>query len=167
LGRSFRGESVHKVDSKGRVSIPASFRRVLEEGDSDFPAHPNPQFVIVYGVMQGECLEGYTMAGMEKLDARIAELPPYSPERDELELMFNTKSLHVTLDDTGRMVLPARLREMAGIGEDAIFAGMNEKFQIWDPKSYEARQRGMEARIAERSGNGGPLAFLGRTTQAG
>lgn len=45
----FRGESVHKVDSKGRVSIPANFRRVLEDNDPRWTAGGNPELVIVYG----------------------------------------------------------------------------------------------------------------------
>ena len=47
--RRFRGEAENKVDSKGRVSIPAPFRRVLEEGDPDWSNGVNPNFVIVYG----------------------------------------------------------------------------------------------------------------------
>ena len=47
--RRFRGEGHHKVDGKGRVSIPASFRRVLESGDPDWTDGLNPNLVIVYG----------------------------------------------------------------------------------------------------------------------
>jgi MraZ protein len=165
LGRSFRGESVHRVDGKGRVSIPASFRRVLEEGDSDFPSTPTPQLVIVWGVTNGECLEGYSIAGMAGIDARIAALPPYSEERERLEYMFNTQSTQTQLDDTGRIVLPARLREMIGLGDEAVFAGMNEKFQIWSPKAFEARRKEMESRISSRDGKAAALALLGHATR--
>ena len=51
--RRFRGESLHKVDAKGRVSVPAAFRRVLEEGDPDFSRGSSPNFVIVYGGVRG------------------------------------------------------------------------------------------------------------------
>ncbi len=167
MGRSFRGESVHRVDVKGRVSIPASFRRVLEEGDSDFPATKVAQVVLNYGVRQGECLEGYSITDMEDIDRRIRSLPPYSDEREALEFMFNAQSTYVQLDDTGRIVLSARLREMFGLGDEVVFAGMNDKFQIWSPKAFEARRKDMEAKVASREGRGAVLAHLGRAPQQG
>ena len=62
--RRFRGESLHKVDAKGRVSVPAAFRRVLEEGDPDFTGGSYPNFVVVYGGVRGNCLEGYTISAI-------------------------------------------------------------------------------------------------------
>ena len=47
--RRFRGEAENKVDAKGRISIPAPFRRILEEGDPDWSSGLNPNLVIVYG----------------------------------------------------------------------------------------------------------------------
>ena len=58
LIRRFRGESLNKVDAKGRVSVPAAFRRVIEEGDPDFSDGSYPNFVIVYGGVRSTCLEG-------------------------------------------------------------------------------------------------------------
>ena len=71
--RRFRGESLHKVDTKGRVSVPAAFRRVLEEGDPDFSGGSSPNFVIVYGGVRGICLEGYTISSITKVDKLIVD----------------------------------------------------------------------------------------------
>jgi MraZ protein len=155
------------VDGKGRVSIPASFRRALEEGDSDFPATNQAQAIINYGVRQGECLEGFSVEGMEGIDARIRALAPYSEEREALEFMFNTQSVVVQIDETGRIVLPQRLRDLIGLGDEAVFAGMNDRFQIWAPKAFEARRTAMDSRVASPSGRAAALAHLGRLQGAG
>ena len=66
MGRRFRGESHHKVDTKGRVSIPAHFRRVLEASDPAWTDGLNPELVIVYGDHRRKYLECYTMEADRK-----------------------------------------------------------------------------------------------------
>ena len=137
LIRRFRGESLHKVDAKGRVSVPAPFRRVLEEGDPDFSGGSSPNFVIVYGGVRGNCLEGYTINSITKVDKLISKLPRFSRDREILERFINTQSTYMQLDETGRIVLSSRLKKKIGVQDEAIFAGMGEKFQIWNPNYYQ------------------------------
>jgi MraZ protein len=134
--RRFRGESVHKVDQKGRVSVPAAFRRVLEEGDPDWTEGLNPNLVLVYGGPGGRCLEGYTIAGIARIDDKISRMPTFSKARKALERWLNTQSVYAQVDENGRMVLPARLRELVGLEEEALFAGMGDRFQVWAPAGY-------------------------------
>jgi MraZ protein len=143
--RRFRGESVHKVDQKGRVSVPAPFRRVLEEGDPDWTAGLVPNLVLIYGMPSGNCLEGYTIEGAARLDEKVSRLPQYSPQRRYLERIINTQSTYAQIDENGRIVLPQRLRDMFGLDTEATFAGMGEHFQIWSPEAYAADM----ARVAE------------------
>ena len=75
MARRFRGESHHKVDTKGRVSIPASFRRVLESSDPNWQPGDNPELVIVYGDHRRKFLECYTMQAIDEVDAKIDALP--------------------------------------------------------------------------------------------
>jgi MraZ protein len=136
--RQFRGESVNKVDQKGRVSVPASFRRTIEQGDPDWAPGQNPTFVLIYGMPSGNCLEGYTMEGAAALDAKVARLPSFSKQRRALERLLSTQSVYVQVDENGRIVLPLRLREKFGLDPEAYFAGMGEHFQVWSPAAYEA-----------------------------
>ena len=147
--RRFRGESVHKVDQKGRVSVPAPFRRVLEEGDPDWAPGQNPNLVLIYGMPGNNCLEGYSIEGANRLDEKISRMPTFSPARRALERLLNTQSIYAQVDENGRIVLPQRLREMFGLGEEALFAGMGEHFQIWAPVDYA---RDMESLDAWRDG---------------
>ena len=148
--RRFRGESVHKVDQKGRVSVPAPFRRVLEEGDPDWTEGLNPNFVLIYGMPSGNCLEGYTIEGAARLDEKVSRLGSFSKERRALERLLNTQSIYAQVDENGRIVLPQRLREMFGLDEEALFAGMGEHFQIWAPRAYR-RGHGGHRRLAGRA----------------
>lgn len=143
--RRFKGESVHKVDQKGRVSVPAPFRRVLEEGDPDWQPGLNPNLVLIYGMKRGNCLEGYTIEGANALDEKVSRMPTFSMARRALERLLNTNSVYAQVDDTGRIGLPAKLREMFGIETDAVFAGMGEHFQIWSPEELRADTAALEA----------------------
>lgn len=133
----FRGESLHKVDGKGRVSIPALFRRVLEAGDPDRPAGDPPGVVIVYGLERQRHLTCYTMEAIAEIDAEIEALPLGSRRRKLLELVFNGKSLPTSVDEGGRLVLPVRLRDKLGLTDAAYFVGAGKSFQIWNPALWE------------------------------
>jgi MraZ protein len=143
--RRFRGESVHRLDQKGRVSVPAPFRRVLEEGDPDWAPGQNPTFVLIYGMPN--CLEGYTVAGANAIDERIARVADRQT-RQALERIFNSQSVYAQVDENGRIVLPQRLREKFALADEALFAGMGEHFQVWAPEAY---RRDMEALDALRA----------------
>jgi MraZ protein len=158
--RRFRGESVHKVDQKGRVSVPAPFRRVLEEGDPDWTEGLNPTFVILYGRPGRRCLEGYTLRAAGEIDDMIAQLPRFSPDREKLERFINARSVYAQVDENGRVLLSAKLREQAGLGEEALFAGMGDKFQIWTPEAYAADEARMADEIAASDVD--PLMLLDR-----
>ena len=158
--RRFRGESLHKVDAKGRVSVPAAFRRVLEEGDPDFSNGSSPNFVIVYGGVRGSCLEGYTINSISKVDKLISKLPRFSKDREMLERFINTQSTYMQLDETGRIVLSHRLKEKIGIGDEAIFAGMGEKFQIWEPKNYQNELNALNSSFNNLSEDENPFLKL-------
>ena len=108
MARRFRGESHHKVDSKGRVSIPALFRRVLEQGDPNYTEGLNPELVIVYGDHRRNYLECYTISAIEEVDAKIDALPRGSMERRMLQRLFHGQSFPTIVDDTGQAGAPGQ-----------------------------------------------------------
>jgi len=137
VARRFRGESHHKVDAKGRVSIPASFRRVLESGDPNWQSGSNPELVIVYGDHRRSYLECYTMQAIDEVDDQIASLPRGSMERKMLQRLFHGQSFPTNVDETGRLVLPAKLRQKIDLDGEAFFIAAGDTFQIWKPETYE------------------------------
>jgi MraZ protein len=161
VARRFRGEGHHKVDSKGRVSIPASFRRVLEAADPNWPDNGNPELVIVYGDHRRKFLECYTMEAIEEVDAKIEQLPRGSMERKMLERLFNGQSFPTNVDETGRLVLPAKLRAKIGLEGEAFFIAAGDTFQIWKPETYEAEEVARtEAWLDQLGDDVDPLTFL-------
>jgi MraZ protein len=140
VARRFIGESRNKVDSKGRVSIPALFRRVLEAGDPDWKEGLRPQFVIVYGDHRKKFLECFTAEAHSKVAAKIEEKPRASLERRMLERLFHGQSFPTEVDNDGRIVLPQKLREKIDLGEEAFFIASGDTFQIWKPETYETEE---------------------------
>ena len=136
MARRFRGESHHKVDSKGRVSIPASFRRVIEACDPNWTEGLNPELVIVYGDHRRNYLECYTIEAIDEVDARIDALPRGSMERKMLQRLFHGQSFPTSVDETGRLVLPVKLRRKIGLEDEAFFIAAGDTFQIWKPETY-------------------------------
>ncbi len=140
MARRFRGESDHKVDAKGRVSIPASFRRVIEAGDPEWTTGLLPKFILVYGDERRDYLEGFPISVMEEVDEKIAKHPRGSAKREELEDLYSTQTAELVVDDTGRIVLPIKQREKIGLDNMAVFAATGDTFQIWTPEAYKARR---------------------------
>lgn len=140
MAQRFRGESHHKVDSKGRVSIPSFFRRVLEAGDPDWTDGLRPQLVIVYGDHRRKFLECYTIEAINDVDDRISSMPRGSIERRMLERMFHGQSFPTEVDNDGRLVLPQKLRDKIELDKEAFFIGAGDTFQIWKPETYDTEE---------------------------
>ncbi|WP_372604658.1 division/cell wall cluster transcriptional repressor MraZ [Actibacterium sp.] len=163
MARRFRGESHHKVDNKGRVSIPALFRRVLEAGDPDWTDGLRPQLVIVYGDHRRKFLECYTIEAIDEVDGKIADLPRGSIERRMLERLFHGQSHPTEVDGDGRLVLPQKLREKIGLENEAFFIASGDTFQIWNPETYERDELAKtEAWLDDLPDDFDPLTLLDR-----
>jgi MraZ protein len=128
------------VDTKGRVSIPASFRRVLESSDPNWQPGDITLLVIVYGDHRRKYLECYTMQAIDEVDDKIDALPRGSMERKMLQRMFHGQSFPTKVDETGRLVLPAKLRNKIDLENEAFFIAAGDTFQIWKPETYEVEE---------------------------
>lgn len=160
MARRFRGESTHKVDAKGRVSIPAAFRRVLEEGDPEWTEGLFPNLILAYGGKSRKFIEGYTMNSMDEVDDRIAKMPRGSKERRLLENLFSGQSVQLQIDVTGRLVLSQKLRDKIEIKDEAFFIASGDTFQIWKPSAYDAHATRMDEWYDEQEDDVDPLVLL-------
>ena len=160
MAQRFRGESVHKVDGKGRVSIPALFRRVLEASDPEWTDGLSPNLVVVYGGSKQNYLEVYTQEAIAEVDEMIGRMPRGSKERRYMEHMFNGQSISTSVDDTGRLVLSQKIRDKVGITSEAYFKASGDTFQVWAPDAYEAKNADMEEWVDGMGDDFDPLTLL-------
>jgi MraZ protein len=150
VARRFRGSETYKVDAKGRVSIPAAFRRVIEASDPDWVPGSRPNIVIVYGSDRQDWIEVYTIRAIEEIDEQIEEMQRGSEGRLQLEELMHGQALEAQIDDDGRLVLPQRLREKIGLDGEAFFISAGDYFKIWKPETYQAAYSARSRKFAEQ-----------------
>lgn len=160
MARRFRGSEEVKIDAKGRISIPARFRRVFEAADPDFETRERAQMVIVYGFAEWTHLRLYTMQAIEEIDEAIGRMPRGSNERIYLETLMNGLSDEAEIDADGRLVLPLRLREKIGLGDRAFFMAQGDYLKVTTPETFEADLRKIEAAMPTLEPGADPLSLL-------
>jgi MraZ protein len=119
-----------RLDAKGRVSVPASFRAVL--------ARDGFEGLYCYPTLDRPALDAGGNALLSEIDALIARFPPYSEEREQFSAALYGTSETLKLDGEGRVVLTEPLKAHAGISEAIAFVGLGHKFQIWEPGRFRA-----------------------------
>lgn len=101
------------------------------------------------------------MEAIEEVDAKIDALPRGSMQRKMLQRLFHGQSFPTTIDDTGRLVLPAKLRSKIGLEKEAFFIAAGDTFQIWKTETYEAEELARtEEWLEELPEDFDPLEFL-------
>ena len=137
------GEHDHTLDDKNRLTLPAKLREQL--GDE----------VVITRGLDG-CLSVYSRAAFDVLAERMGTLDPLNRETRTMQRYFFTGAPPVELDKAGRMVIPARLLESAGIQREVTVAGVYDHLEIWDRAKWREQMREAEGSaedVAERLAN--------------
>ncbi|SFA41511.1 MraZ protein [Paracoccus halophilus] len=166
MARRFRGSEEVRVDAKGRVSIPAKFRRVFESADPEWETGKRPQLVIVFGTRDWKYLQLFTIEAIEEIDERISRLDRGSPSRNYLEHIYQGHSEEAEIDGDGRLVLPQKLRDKIGLTDSAVFISGGDNLKVWSPAAYEEEERAIEARVPELEPGADPLSLLSQQVAA-
>lgn len=125
----FLSTFTNKVDKKGRVSVPASFRTVI--------TGQHFQGIVAYPSFIHECIEACGMNRIEQLSSSIDSLEPFSVERDAFATTILGSAQQLGFDSEGRILLPESLLSLAKIGEQAVFIGKGQTFEIWEPATFQ------------------------------
>jgi transcriptional regulator MraZ len=120
-----------RLDAKGRVSIPASYRAVL--------ARDGFEGLYCYPTFDRPALDAGGNALLKEIENLIVGFPPYSDEREDFSAALYGTSETLKIDGEGRVILTDPLKTHAGIGEAVAFVGLGHKFQIWEPERFRAQ----------------------------
>ena len=120
----FMSEYNHTIDAKGRLIIPSKFREVLGE-----------EFVVSKG-MDG-CLFVYANEDWNAFEQKLTSLPLINKEARQFARFFLAGAAQVELDKQGRILVPASLREFAGLDKDVVLVGVGSRIEIWNKEKYE------------------------------
>jgi MraZ protein len=120
-----------KLDAKGRVSIPASYRAVL--------ARDGFEGLYCYPALDQPAVDAGGNALLAEIETLIAGYAPYSDARDAFMLALYGTSETMKIDTEGRVILSDALKAHAGIADAISFVGLGHKFQIWEPGRFRAQ----------------------------
>ena len=135
LEHLFQGSALNAVDAKGRVSVPAFLRTVIERrGDA--------RTIVLAKHSQFACLDAYDPAYAALKHAKLERLLEKQEENADAQLIYQQRNLmafaateEVPYDSSGRVLLPPMMRRKGGIADLALFLGTGETFQIWNPQT--------------------------------
>lgn len=138
----FLSTYINKIDKKGRVSVPASFRATL--GKSSFPE------VVLFRSYKHPALEGCSIERMEQLSQSIDSLELFSDAQDDLAATLFADAHPLSFDGEGRILIPYFLLSYAQITQEVAFVGRGPTFQIWDPGHFKSHQKHARDRIQKK-----------------
>ncbi len=127
----FTGEYRHSVDDKGRLAVPSRFRAQLDGG------------AFVSRWIDG-CLAIHTRDGWAELADRVSGLPITDGAARLFQRYVFAGAAEAELDRQGRILLPAYLREEAGLEGDAVVVGTRDHAEIWAPQRWADYHRAMD-----------------------
>lgn len=132
----FFGTYEHTVDAKGRLILPSRFRGPFDRGGFLSQNHDG-------------CLALWTPDQFERQMQEMEEREATGRAERNQARVWASNSHEVELDRQGRMAVPARLRDYAGIGENVLVIGVINRVEFWDPDRYQERVGPEEQRLAE------------------
>lgn len=136
----FLSNAVNRIDSKGRVSVPAHFRTVVQaRGYSE-----------LYAIRQLD-VPALDVGGLDLLDRyeqRIAQEDPFLQSADDMSFFVHGDGAFLKLDQDGRITMTDFLRVHTGISTQVAFVGRGNFFQIWEPEKLRAYGAAVRARLS-------------------
>jgi len=127
----FSGNYHHLIDSKGRISVPSSFRELVQVSGSA------AVFLAPHPLSPPRFLEAYPVPAWLELKEKLLRLNRFDPNVLKLETFFIGSAQRCGIDPQGRILVPTRHREWAALRKDVVFNGATDRFRIYDRQAWE------------------------------
>lgn len=134
------GEFEVKLDAKGRFLFPSALRKQL-------PANAQRDFMLNKGFE--DCLTLFPMQEWEKVSERLSKLNLFKPKNRMFYRLFHQGAKPVSLDKTGRVLVPVAHMERIGLEQEAMLIAYNDRVEIWDKSKYFKMIEGSIADFAD------------------
>ena len=119
----------NKLDKKGRVSVPASYRSYL--------SNLGYNGIVCFPSFNNQCIEAWSQDRIEKISNAIDSLNPFEEKKDYFATSILSESINLQFDNEGRIILTSKLLKYSKIKNNVLFVGQGKTFQIWEPTSFE------------------------------
>jgi MraZ protein len=127
----FRGANKVTLDAKGRVVLPTRYRdRIVERCEGR----------LVVTIDRDQCLLLYPLPDWEEIERKLMRLPTLNEHARRLQRLMVGHATDLELDGHGRVLLPPKLREFAGLDRDAMLLGQGNRFELWDEARWTERR---------------------------
>jgi MraZ protein len=127
----FRGANKVTLDTKGRMAMPSRYRDRIRELS---------QGRLVVTVDRDQCLLIYPTPDWEEIERKLMQLPSLQPQARRLQRLMVGHATDVELDGHGRVLLPPKLREFAGLSRAGVLIGQGNRFELWEEERWKARE---------------------------
>jgi MraZ protein len=132
----FRGQAQHSVDDKGRVHVPSRFRGQLSDARSEGASEP----ILVTPAPFDRCLHIYPLSTFEQVEQEVAKFPSLDPTVVHFRRRYISAACECEIDKAGRVLIPASLRQSAGLDKEVLWAGMGKHIELWSQSEWESVQ---------------------------
>ena len=130
---TFIGNIEGRVDEKGRIFVPAGYRKILAERAS--------KRIVMRRDIENECLIFYPESVWdEKVTTLRNALDDWDPEDQMLLMQFMSDAEVLETDNQGRVLLQKKNLEAIGAGQDVVFVGLFDRFALWSPAKFEEKK---------------------------
>jgi MraZ protein len=141
------GEYLHTLDGKKRISLPAKFRKEVGR-----------KVVITRGL--DSCLFMFSLKAWEKIAAKVSDLPVGQADTRGMSRFLLAGAVESEVDGAGRILIPEYLKDFADLKSRVVLAGVSDRVEIWNEKTWEEYKRRIEKSADQMAQTLGDLGIL-------